>query len=175
MLGETNLECVMTGKLWEIEEHMKQVADLNIPATFIHSKFMKYLLDAVRLKSFNITSTITNLYEYVSLLIWSLPSSDHINNTFRQGRDETATKDSDSSFNHRAANRSGEIDAWAAMSKNEERVEFKLLEDEKAVWEVWVIKKKGKSLANFRFWDGSESTKCGNSLRAYRCLASSLV
>lgn len=110
---------------------------------------LKYLLDAVRLKSFDITSTITNLYEYVSLLIWSLPSSDHVNNAFRQGRDETATKDSDSSFNHRVANRSGEIDAWAALSKNEERVESKLLEDEKAVWEVWVIKKKGKRLAIF--------------------------
>lgn len=71
-------------------EYMKQFADLNMPATFIHSKSMVVLLswsisfDAVRLKSFYITSTITNLYEYVSLSIWGLPFSDDINNALRQ-------------------------------------------------------------------------------------------
>lgn len=86
----TNLEYGLTGKRWEIEEYMKQFADLSMPAKFIHSKSMVVLLpwsifcDAVRLKSFYITSTITNLYEYVALLIWSLPFSDDINNTPRQ-------------------------------------------------------------------------------------------
>lgn len=59
---------------------------------------------------------------------------------FVSGREETAAKDSVAYKHHRAANRAEEIDVWAAFSKNVVRAEIKLLEDEKAVWEVWVIK-----------------------------------
>lgn len=117
MLDGTNFECGLTGKRWEIEDDMKQFADLDMTATIIHSKFMVVLLSQVSFAMLSdsrastqplqlLTSSSRYWYEvHPSVMSIGVLAMPFVSGEMRQQRK------TDAYYDHRAANRAQEIDA----------------------------------------------------------------